>query len=107
MCEKHSFLWSAPQDFPSEHLLDPKVLQDFVAFLEGHKGHGAKGQAVAKYLKDYSKSEGIKFALIMRFLRVIMTGSAEGPPVGEMVEVIGVGRSLDRVKHGLKVIQSS
>ena len=43
----------------------------------------------------------------MKFLRVIMTGSAEGPPVGEMVEVIGVGPSLDRVKHGLKVMQSA
>ena len=56
--QKHSFLWSAPQDFPSEHLLDPKVLQDFATFLEGHKGRdddGLKGEAVAKYLKDYSK----------------------------------------------------
>ena len=54
--QKHSFLWSAPQDFPSEHLLDPKVLQDFAAFLEGHKGHdGLKGEAVATYLKEYSK----------------------------------------------------
>ena len=35
---------------------------------------------------------------------MIMTGSAEGLPVGEMVEVIGTGRSLDRVKYGLKVI---
>ena len=43
----------------------------------------------------------------MKFLRVIMTGSAEGPPVGEMVEVIGVAASLDRVKHGLKIMQSS
>ena len=43
----------------------------------------------------------------MKFLRVIMTGSAEGTPVGEMVEVIGVEPSLDRVKHGLKVMQSS
>ena len=62
---------------------------------------------VYKYLKYNSKSEGVKFVLIMRFLRVIMTGSAEGLPVGEMVEVIGAGQSLDRVKHGLKVIQSS
>ena len=54
--EKHSFLWSAPQDFPSEHLLDPKVLQDFAAFLQGYKGRdGLKGEAVAKYLKEYSK----------------------------------------------------
>ena len=35
---------------------------------------------VYKYLKYNSKSEGVKFVLIMRFLRVIMTGSAEGPP---------------------------
>ena len=54
--EKHSFLWSAPNDFPSEHLLDPKVLQDFAAFLQGHRGRdGLKGEAVAKYLRDYSK----------------------------------------------------
>ena len=54
--DKHSFLWSAPDDFPSEHLLDPKVLQDFAAFLQGHKGRdGLKGEAVAKYLKEYSK----------------------------------------------------
>ena len=60
---KLSFLWSAPQEFPSEHLLDPKVLEDFAAFLEGHKGTGGlKGEAVAKYLKDYAKVEGIKFA---------------------------------------------
>ena len=65
MSPKLSFLWSAPQEFPSEHLLDPKVLQDFAAFLEGHKDRGGlKGEAVAvaKYLKDYSKAEGIKFA---------------------------------------------
>ena len=63
MSPKLSFLWSAPQEFPSEHLLDPKVLEDFAAFLEGHKASGGlKGEAVAKYLKDYSKAEGIKFA---------------------------------------------
>ena len=63
MSPKLSFLWSAPQEFPSEHLLDPQVLEDFAAFLEGHKGCGGlKGEAVAKYLKDYAKAEGIKFA---------------------------------------------
>ena len=63
MSPKLSFLWSAPQEFPSEHLLDTKVLEDFAAFLEGHKASGGlKGEAVAKYLKDYAKAEGIKFA---------------------------------------------
>ena len=63
MSPKLSFLWSAPQEFPPEHLLDPTVLEDFAAFLEDHKGRcGLKGEAVAKYLKDYAKAEGIKFA---------------------------------------------
>ena len=60
-----------------------------------------------KYLKDYTKKslEGIKFARVMRFLRVILTGSAEGPPVGEMVETIGVARAADRIRHGLRLMQ--
>jgi len=56
-------------------------------------------KALVKEMKKIGKKSGLKFPKMMEDLRVLLTGKREGPPVLEVVQVLGkdsVTRRLGR-----------
>lgn len=99
------FLWVMPTDLGSKHLLDVKVLVDILGLLEADDAP-LKSEEVSSLLKAYGKKEKLKFPQLMKFLRIVFIASTEGPPVGEMMQVLGRSHSLARLRNGIKILDS-
>lgn len=52
-----------------------------------------------KSLKDLGKSDEIKFPVLMKDLRVIITGKSDGPPILELLHILGPEKVVRRLKN--------
>ncbi|XP_001352579.3 probable glutamate--tRNA ligase, mitochondrial [Drosophila pseudoobscura] len=95
---KLSFLWVKPSNFELKDLsleqlisliTELDTLQDF-----------QKDELNVK-LKNFAKTEGLKFPLMMKTLRAALSGLKEGPGVAEMMEILGKSVALDRLREAL------
>lgn len=50
-------------------------------------------------LKSFGKAAKVKMPRLMGLVRGVLTGSAEGPPVGELVQILGTRESLKRLRE--------
>ena len=90
------FLWALPKD--SLRVLEtPKsVIKDVQRTILDTE---TLDKALVKEMKKIGKKSGLKFPKMMEDLRVLLTGKREGPPVLEVVQVLGkdsVTRRLGR-----------
>ncbi|XP_037035839.1 probable glutamate--tRNA ligase, mitochondrial [Bradysia coprophila] len=92
--EEYSYLWIAPQK--RKHDLPKDTLDKLVKILSDVDSFGK--QKLNPILKDFSKSENVRFIELMKSLRIVLSGLEEGPPVAEMMEILGKERTLSRMK---------
>ena len=90
------FLWALPKDH-LQLMETPKSVIEVAqrAILETE----AIDKSLVKILKKIGKNSGLKFPKLMEDLRVLLTGKREGPPVLEVIQVLGkasVARRLER-----------
>ena len=50
-------------------------------------------------LKELSKKNGIKFPVFMKDLRVLLTGKTDGPPIIELINILGKEKSIERLNY--------
>lgn len=90
------FLWALPKD-SSRVLETPKsVIEDVQKTISDTETFD---KALVNKMKKIGKKSGLKFPKMMEDLRVLLTGKREGPPVLEVVQVLGkdsVTRRLSR-----------
>merc|ERR1712121_605214 len=55
-------------------------------------------KSLLRSLKSYSKRNGIKFPALMKDLRLLLTGKSDGPPVTELVDLLGRESIVRRMK---------
>ena len=60
---------------------------------------------VSKSLRQFSKSVGMKFPVLMKCLRSILSGLEDGPPVGEMIQLLGKDQTLKRIKFAQEFLE--
>jgi len=87
-----------------KHLLDtklelvlPKLKEDFKRLVE------FKAAEIEKVLRERSEAEGIKAALLIHGLRVLLLGKAVSPGLFEVLELMGRERTLVRMDNLFKV----
>ncbi|XP_034946967.1 probable glutamate--tRNA ligase, mitochondrial [Chelonus insularis] len=56
------------------------------------------------YLKDFTKSNGIKFSNFMKLLRKSLSGLEQGPSVAEMMEILGKKETLTRLNKNVDTL---
>ncbi|XP_076663157.1 putative glutamate--tRNA ligase, mitochondrial [Andrena cerasifolii] len=56
---------------------------------------------INSYLKELATEHEIPFAKLMSVLRGILSGLKEGPPVGEMIEILGKDTTLIRINRSI------
>ena len=89
------FLWALPKDHLQLVETPKSVIAEIQqAILESK----TIDKSLVKILKTIGKNSGLKFPKLMEDLRVLLTGKREGPPVLEVIQVLGkasVARRLD------------
>lgn len=58
----------------------------------------ADAAAIDQMLKDYVSTSGIQFKLIGQNIRIALTGEANAPAIGKLVEILGIEESIARIQ---------
>ncbi|EFN89978.1 probable glutamate--tRNA ligase, mitochondrial isoform X2 [Harpegnathos saltator] len=91
-----AFLWVVPTSAPS---IKQNMIRLLNAELAEMDVNNYKTDWIAPYLKDFAAKKGIPFAALMKILRSILSGVKDGPPVAEMMEILGKDRTLLRLRR--------
>ncbi|XP_029039907.1 probable glutamate--tRNA ligase, mitochondrial isoform X1 [Osmia bicornis bicornis] len=95
-----AFIWILPttsvDKIHSEYSDVLKILKD--KLLETDAEHFNKTW-INSYLKEFANEHGVPFPTLMKHLRLIVSGLKEGPPVGEMIEILGKDTILFRINR--------
>ncbi len=99
------FLWTRPTQLslPGPLTLDLVVCLGRQLEASLPERENLREAAVAS-LRQFCKEEGLKFSLVTRFLRTVLIGSNEGPPVGEIFEVLGKETAVQRIREGIELL---
>ena len=101
-----SFLWIAPTKFSYQGPITVETLRDLVGALEhlNSDSDQVTAKSVSTFLRQFSKSNDIKFPLFMKCLRLVLSGLEDGPPVGEMIQLLGKEETLQRITIGIEIL---
>jgi len=89
------FLWHLPDKDKISVKLGANILEEIIRVIHEH----SEDKVLMKHLKQLSKSHGIKFPELMKDLRLIITGKSDGPPVTELVHILGSDKVMQRLSH--------
>jgi len=92
------FLWHLPSHSQNLESADSAVVAETVKILEDEM----EAKSIMKMLKNLSKEKGIKFPVLMRDLRILLTGKTEGPPIIDLINILGKDKSIERLNYFVK-----
>jgi len=91
------FLWVMPSREDIRISLDDSTIVKILQIISENKDGN-----LMKSLKTLSKEVGIKFPVLMKDLRVLITGQSDGPPISELINILGSEVVVKRLKNFLK-----
>jgi glutamyl-tRNA synthetase len=95
---KFGFLWILPTKTHSD--VDRRLLGKLVENLESVNEF--EQDILKKCLKEFASNNNVKFPVLMKMLRSVLSGLSEGPGVTEMMNLLGKNQSLERIKAGIR-----
>ncbi|XP_073948559.1 putative glutamate--tRNA ligase, mitochondrial isoform X2 [Choristoneura fumiferana] len=96
---KYAFLWILPSKY-NQSEINKQLLEKFVHDLESLKPYDQTH--LKQCLRDFSTKNNIKFPMLMKMLRLVLSGLPEGPSVAEMMHLLGKHQSLIRIREALQ-----
>ncbi|CAK9823898.1 Probable glutamate--tRNA ligase, mitochondrial [Anthophora retusa] len=97
---KLSFLWiipNTPLEADHSECLDAlKILSNKLIEIDIQNFNKAW---INSYLKEFAKEHDISFPILMKVLRFILSGLKDGPPIGEIIEILGKHSTLLRLNR--------
>ncbi len=94
-------LYAGPSSFQDDVLkalraeCEPQTIEALIDFLRDHKEGSLED--LKSELKQLSKKINVKFVAIAHSLRVALLGDSNGPGIYDMVEIVGVQNTYDRL----------
>ncbi|XP_059090740.1 probable glutamate--tRNA ligase, mitochondrial [Tigriopus californicus] len=79
------------------------VLEDTLAYFK----QDPEPDKIAQALKKIAKKQGIKFPALMKSLRLILSGSKEGAPIKETIDILGIPECIQRLDLSIKKLERS
>jgi len=61
---------------------------------------------IKKFLDDFERSSGVNHRITLPYIRLLVTHSKKGLPIGEMFYLLGKERTIARLKHGIGQMKS-
>jgi len=93
------FLWTFPSQVSYEGPVS--LLVSVKELLLQFDDSSLDSKKILKHLKKISKKESLKFPEMMKLLRIVISGLEEGPPVLEMIEILGLKTVLERIDKAI------
>ncbi|XP_014472956.1 PREDICTED: probable glutamate--tRNA ligase, mitochondrial [Dinoponera quadriceps] len=95
-----AFLWIVPVSAASTKQIEcSDAIKLLNAELVEMDVNNYKTDWIGPYLRNFADNKGIPFAALMKNLRSILSGAKDGPPVAEMMEILGKDRTLLRLRR--------
>ena len=88
------FLWHLPNKSEINVTISSDLIQE-IALLVSCQNN----KELMKQLKLLSKTNLLKFPDLMQDIRLLITGRAEGPPILELIQILGKDKVIQRLKH--------
>ncbi|KAK8390301.1 hypothetical protein O3P69_010169 [Scylla paramamosain] len=106
-----SYVWVVPDQLPvsglpampCSHVTVLRRVEDLIA----SSTDSFTKENIARLVKNVGKEYKLKTPAIMKLMRMSVSGLTEGPPVGEMLAVLGKEAALERIRHAVWLIQSN
>ncbi|XP_045453668.1 probable glutamate--tRNA ligase, mitochondrial [Melitaea cinxia] len=95
---KFAFLWILPSNKNLE--VNRNLFEKLVSDLENLEKF--EQDSIKDNLKNFSAENGVKFPVLMKMLRSVLSGLNEGPSVSEMMQLLGKFQSLERIKAAIR-----
>ena len=110
LLDQSMFFFTAPESYDEKVIRKkwkgdiPQILTEYASMLNGLSNYGADSckEALESLAAKYEKGIGA----IMQPLRVAVSGNAGGPPIFEMLELIGQQNVVDRINSAVSSIGS-
>ena len=97
-----AFVWTRKSSADSAILgLDEKLLTAVAKAMEELPDDAFHRTEIAKRLRSVAGENGMDFKALMKVLRLVVSGTARGPSVAEMAEILGRTEFTARVKDAL------
>ena len=93
------FLWHWPDRHSLKVNINKSQLREVLSLVKSHQQGEGEGKVLLKQIKTFSKSQGLKFPEVMKDLRLIITGRPDGPPITELIDILGSGQVVDRLSY--------
>ncbi|XP_013193556.2 probable glutamate--tRNA ligase, mitochondrial [Amyelois transitella] len=90
---KFGFLWILPSN---NFEIDKELLRKLLEHLENVDRF--EQDLLKNNLREFAVNNNVKFPMLMKMLRGLLSGLSEGPGVAEMMQLLGKGQSLERIK---------
>ncbi|XP_063546617.1 nondiscriminating glutamyl-tRNA synthetase EARS2, mitochondrial [Cydia strobilella] len=97
--DKYGFLWILPSN-TNQAEINRELLEKLIPVLESLPNYDHIH--IKQNLRDFCTENNVKFPIIMKMLRSVLSGLAEGPGVAEMMQLLGKHQSLLRIKTFIK-----
>ncbi|XP_053653453.1 nondiscriminating glutamyl-tRNA synthetase EARS2, mitochondrial [Cherax quadricarinatus] len=102
-----AYIWVVPDSIPIEELpamscKHAEVLRCVLQVISSISNFNK--ERIVEEIKDVSRQYGLKIPAIMKLIRMTVTGMKEGPPVGEMLYMLGQDTAVERMKHALTLL---
>jgi len=85
------FLWMSPDKYDIIST-NEEDLQEIIKLYKS----SSEFKSFSKEVKHFCKSSGNKFPRVMKDLRILLTGMAEGPSVKEIIDILGEKEAINR-----------
>ncbi|XP_071546508.1 nondiscriminating glutamyl-tRNA synthetase EARS2, mitochondrial [Panulirus ornatus] len=105
-----TYVWIVPDHLPLDQLpaithSHAEVLETVLEVLIATSDNFTK-EHIVEAIKCVGKQYGLKIHVIMKLIRMTVSGLKEGPPVGEMLFMLGKDTTVERIKHALYILQN-
>lgn len=91
------FLWHWPDKSQLKVSLNNSHFREILSLFSSHQTGDSK--ILMKHLKKISKGHGMKFPDLMKDLRSVITGQPDGPPISELIDILGPAQVAERISH--------
>lgn len=96
------FLWSRPETLKGiDASINAEAVLQAILFIEEKMDFHLANDAIRKM----AKSKKVPYAALMKCLRIFLSGQADGPPVKDMLHLLGKQEAVQRLQRGLEVVK--
>jgi len=96
------FIWQRPNLMDSNEFhkeFDYGTIEEIVKLIKVNK---SDFQVANSAIRKLTKKKKLSYSKIMQFVRILLSGRNEGPPVKDMIELLGVDEAIVRLDIGLE-----